>query len=378
MCHIRSSFHGKIDEIPGVYADNFENADYTLARAYFLSHYHSDHVQGLQSDALLETLRKTQATIYTSELTAAIIDYEKSDSRLMKYVRGLKTGSSLITLPATEKYPQSSITVTLIPAGHCAGSTMFLFTNKTQKILFTGDFRINCNDLPNYTSLQENGAPIKLDTLYVDTTFINLGYENFPKRSESVDKLIFNVKKWLNCDINNAVAIYTPAKYGYEFVFNEIYEQMGVKVYVGAYKWKLYSTIQNLVPGVTNNENETKIHLCRYKSENNPHKECIGDNNRKFLYVYLSAMKWRNILNDFSSVELVTPTRLDVCFATHCSRKEIYYFVNYLSPDKIIGFPNKFVELGNKRTSELEFDRGIKKTRVDKKVDDKLLRLMFG
>ncbi|CAH2216357.1 jg13317 [Pararge aegeria aegeria] len=377
MCHIRSSFHGEIDEIPEIYIDNFENAEKRMARAYFLSHYHSDHVQGIHSAALLATLEKTKAFIYTSKLTATIVNFEKCDSKLMNYVKGLKTGSTLITLPGTQNMPETSMTVTLIPAAHCVGSTMFLFTYESKKILFTGDFRINCNDLTKYTALHDNGAPIKLNTVYIDTTFINLEYDFFPKRNDSVDKLIYHVKKWLNFNSKNCLAIYTPAKYGYEFVFNAIYEQLGMKVYVSTDRWALYSTIPNLVPGVTNNKNETKIHLCRNRNEKAPHEECIGYNNKNFLYVYLSAMKWQRITEDFSSVEFVTPTRLDVCFATHCSRKEIYYFVNYLSPDRVVGFPNKFVEMCNKRGSELKFDREIKKGRVDKKVDEDLLRLMF-
>lgn len=89
-------------------------------------------------------------------------------------------------------------------------------------------------------------------------------------------------------------------------------------------------------------------------------------------------MKWQLHLDDISAVEVVSPSRVDVCFATHCSRSEIYHFVNYLSPDKIVGFPNNYVDIAIKRTSKLEFDRDVKKVRVDKQVDEDLLRKMFG
>ncbi|XP_045456216.1 protein artemis-like [Melitaea cinxia] len=260
---MKSSFHGKIVEIPGIYADNFENAEHQNARAYFLSHYHTDHIQGLHSRELLDVLIRNNVIIYSTELTAAIIDDDKNDDRIMQCVRGLKMGPNLITLPSIPGYntPEFCLTVTLIPAGHCAGSTMFLFSTETMNILFTGDFRINNNDLPKYKLLHHNDEPIKINTLYVDTTFLNTKYDYFPKRSESVAKMLYEMKKWLNSDETNAIALHTSAKYGYEFVFNEIYKNLDVKVSVGAERWRFYSTIPHLVPGVTNEE--TKIHLCR-------------------------------------------------------------------------------------------------------------------
>lgn len=35
--------------------------------------------------------------------------------------------------------------------------------------------------------------------------------------------------------------------------------------------------------------------------------------------------------------------RIDVCFATHCSRSELEYFVNYLSPKRVVGFPHQYI-----------------------------------
>lgn len=136
--------------------------------------------------------------------------------------------------------PEFCFTVTLIPAGHCAGSTMFLFSTETMNILFTGDFRINNNDLPKYKLFHHNNETIKINTLYLDTTFLNTKYDYFPKRSESVAKMLYEMKKWLNSDETNAIALHTSAKYGYEFVFNEIYKNLEVKVSVGADRWRFY------------------------------------------------------------------------------------------------------------------------------------------
>lgn len=94
---VRSSFRGKIAQIPGVYVDNFESSKHRGVRAYFLSDYHSDHIKGLHSPQLLDVLLKNNITIYTNELTAAIINDERNDERLMKCVRGLKMGMLLFS-----------------------------------------------------------------------------------------------------------------------------------------------------------------------------------------------------------------------------------------------------------------------------------------
>lgn len=146
-------------------------------------------------------------------------------------------GSTILTLNINDLVVY--LTVTLIPAGHCAGSTMFLFTENNKKILYTGDFRININDLHKYKALHVNEDPIKLDALYIDTTFLLKPYNSFPKRSVSVDEMIARLMDWLK-SVDNTVAIQTSAKYGYEQVFNEIYENLGVKVYVDDEKWKVY------------------------------------------------------------------------------------------------------------------------------------------
>ncbi|XP_045783080.1 protein artemis-like [Maniola jurtina] len=339
-----SSFPGKIDEIPGICVDNFEKA----ARAYFLSHYHEDHIVGIDADLLRIVLKKAKAKIYASKVTAIILRVKHLG--LNQYVEGLETGPTSITLPATEELPENSLTVTLIPADHCTGSTMFLFTTAEKKnILFTGDFRIDCDGLPECTPLHENGAPIKLDTLYIDTTFIAPDYEHLPKRSESVRVSIAKIREWLDLDSNNEVAICTPAKYSYDILFDEIYEQLGCKVFVSRNRWNVYREIQDIVKGVTNCKTETRIHLCNVMKDEQDkenlelisHNICgIGDDEKKYLYVNLTAMKWRN---SDSWVSSDNDGILSVCFATHCSRREIYNFVDHLSSDRIVGFPNKFI-----------------------------------
>lgn len=132
------------------------------------------------------------------------------------------------------------VNVVTIPAGHCVGSIMFLFITNKENILFTGDFRITENDVCKLGYLHDtHGAPLPIDVMYVDTTFIDKKYQNLPRRSTVIDQLMDIIKAWLTDD-RNGVAISTSAKYGYEFVFNQIFEQLNYQVYVDEDRYDFY------------------------------------------------------------------------------------------------------------------------------------------
>ncbi|CAG4999906.1 unnamed protein product [Parnassius apollo] len=143
-----SSFHGKIEEIPGISVDNFtgENAK---SRAYFISHFHADHIQGIDDTRLLEHLKKTNVFIYTSKTTLTIMRHRVTNNELLQYVQELSEGSNPITLPTVpeDHLEEMSLDVILIPTEHCLGSCMFLFKTTNKTILYTGDFRISINDI---------------------------------------------------------------------------------------------------------------------------------------------------------------------------------------------------------------------------------------
>lgn len=368
---VQSSFNGVILELPFIRIDNFEVKEFKpeAIKAYFLSHYHTDHTVGLFSIDFLKCLSSTNSIIYCTELTATFIENDLGyDKSIMKFIKRLKMGSTtlVIQLDDTTVY----LTVTLIPAGHCAGSTMFLFKTIDKIILYTGDFRVNINDLHKYKALHINEKSIKLDAMYIDTTFLKENYENFPKRSVSVDQMIVRLIDWLSTD-DNMVALSTSARYGYEHVFNEIYKQLGIKVYVDDQKWTVYSQIQHLVPGVTNSEDERRIHLCFYKCKLKEH----DDKRRKILKIRLSARTWDNNMFDLTVNQTCTDKEkvnnqnyMNVCYATHCSAQELLHFTNYFSPSKIVGFPNPF-------RHHIFPTREDRKT--DKKVDKNLLRMLL-
>ncbi|CAH2065112.1 unnamed protein product, partial [Iphiclides podalirius] len=341
MCN-KSSFNGEIREIPGISVDNFTGKNLS-SRAFFISHYHMDHVVGLWLSPLIDHLRKTNAYIYTTEITKSIMKLEGGSQTLMNYVKTLSKGYNLITLPSVpeQDLEEMLVDVTLIPAGHSLGSTMFLFKIPEKTVLYTGDFRIRINDVAKYSKLHEpNGEPIKIDALYVDTTFVASRFGDFPKRSDTVESVIDVIETWLGGGPSREVAVYLPGNYTFEFIFNRIHERLKMKVQVGELKWRLYSTIQELVPGVT--DWRSRVHLCPWRRASSESKRCAHDATLDYLHVRLSAYKWSDYDLDRAPVKRESERQLLACFSTHCSRSELLHFVEHLSPAKIVGFPNVY------------------------------------
>ncbi|KAJ0184257.1 hypothetical protein K1T71_000680 [Dendrolimus kikuchii] len=342
---IRSSFNGRIKEIPEIFVDNFEVVG---KKAYFLSHCHEDHIQGLFTKKFLAYLKQSKTFIYMSEISASIIDV-MSDGDYGTYIKPLKLGSTIITLKGDDSDDDGAsdlyLKVSLIPAGHCFGSVMFLFRTPTKTILYTGDFRINPSDISKYNQLHENGQPIEIDVMYVDTTFQDKLHEEFPKRSETVDYAIDEMKKWLDDEFeeDRCIALHTSARFGYEFVYKEIFKRLKLRVYVKPAIRQFYWKFPEILNVITKDP-ESKVHLCTQRFANGDHRNCDIDKtfDKTFLYVHFSALRWNNCDVNEKMIN-INQNKMDVCFATHCSRSELNAFVTYFAPKKIVGFREPYL-----------------------------------
>ncbi|KAJ4290113.1 DNA cross-link repair protein PSO2/SNM1 [Collariella sp. IMI 366227] len=150
-------------------------------QAYFLSHFHSDHYIGL-------TANWTHGPIYCSNVTGSLV---KSQLRTAaKYVVELEFEKT-VPVPNTK-----GVTVTMIPANHCPGSSLFLFEkttgSRTQRILHCGDFRA-CPAHVEHPKLRPETVDAitgrtkqqKIDVCYLDTTYLNPRY-SFPPQDDVI------------------------------------------------------------------------------------------------------------------------------------------------------------------------------------------------
>ncbi|VDB99877.1 unnamed protein product [Peniophora sp. CBMAI 1063] len=152
--------------------------------AYFLTHAHSDHYTNLSSSW-------KAGPIYCSEGTANLIIHMLSVDR--KWVHPLPMDAPTV-IPDT-----GGVTVTLIEANHCPGSSLFFFegkqtvdagdssikspfvgTGRTFRYLHCGDFRAS----PQHV-LHPAVKGRKIDTIYLDTTYLNPKY-TFPSQTQVI------------------------------------------------------------------------------------------------------------------------------------------------------------------------------------------------
>lgn len=154
-------------------------------KAYFLSHFHSDHYIGL-------TARWRHGPIYCSKVTGSLVRSQLKTAD--KWVVELEFEKEY-DIPGTD-----GAKVTMIPANHCPGSSLFLFQKAmgkgpnahVKRILHCGDFRA-CPDHIHHPllkpevrdSISGKVKQQKIDICYLDTTYLNPRY-SFPPQEDVI------------------------------------------------------------------------------------------------------------------------------------------------------------------------------------------------
>ncbi|KAH9909178.1 DRMBL-domain-containing protein [Xylariomycetidae sp. FL2044] len=173
--------------MPGFYicVDAFRYGAVKGCNAYFLSHFHSDHYIGL-------TANWSHGPIYCSKVTGSLVKNQLRTA--VKWVKELEFEETVV-VPGTE-----GVTVTMLPANHCPGSSLFLFeknigkgpVKRMQRILHCGDFRA-CPAQVNHPLLKPETVDAisgkvrqqKIDICYLDTTYLNPRY-SFPPQDDVI------------------------------------------------------------------------------------------------------------------------------------------------------------------------------------------------
>ena len=173
--------------MPGFFicVDAFRYGAVQGCNAYFLSHFHSDHYIGLTSSW-------SHGPIYCSTVTANLVKQQlRVDS---KWVVALDF-EDRFEIPETQ-----GVAVTMIPANHCPGSSLFLFEKtigrgsnpKVQRVLHCGDFRACPEHLAHpllmpdvVDSITGRTKQQQIDVCYLDTTYLNPRYA-FPPQGDVI------------------------------------------------------------------------------------------------------------------------------------------------------------------------------------------------
>jgi DNA cross-link repair 1A protein len=151
------------------------------------------------------------------------------------------------------------ITVTLLDANHCPGAVMFLFqigTARTTNILHVGDFRWNRDTMLQKSSpllpftAQGTSPSLRLDELYLDTTYCEEKYSNIPSQREAIDATMKVIEKELaDCAKRRLKPLILFGSYaiGKERLYLEICERLKVKAMVDKRRYNTLAAL-NLPP----------------------------------------------------------------------------------------------------------------------------------
>ncbi|ODM97014.1 Protein artemis [Orchesella cincta] len=321
---------GPLKQIPEICVDHFFGDDLNSS-VFFLSHAHTDHLVGLETNEFVRRLNQPGVQLYCHPITPILLGsferYLGGPQGIEKLVAQRKIIPVDASVPFKIRIPRVpvalEVTVTLLPAGHCPGSVMFLFETSKFRILHTGDFRLTLDDLKTMSQLHaEKDKPKPLDHLYVDTTFCSHSANLFPNRKEVLYEAIEHLRNWISLSDMHIVHISFSAKFAHEYILLELHKTLNQKIHVTPERRAIYQHIPDVYNCVTLN-NQTQLHLCGDKA-------CVENGN---------AITWR-----LSSMWYTSRAKADrrnvswngktvmLCYSMHSSLEEIAQTIDYLKP----------------------------------------------
>lgn len=282
----------------------------------------------------LDTLtfsRNNEAFIlYTSPVSAEIL--KRMRPGIADKVKPLD-----IELPTLIPVKEKFVSVTLLRAGHCPGSVMFLFEYEGKIILYTGDYRIHKNDFKKINAFKYPSGELKhIDKIYLDTTFFSKSYPFFPSRQTCVKQVCGIIREWLKQSENHSVKLDTRARYGYEDLLIEVSKELGMPIHVRGSEYDFYRCIPEMDKAVTLSGDSTPLH--------NNCGNSFGDVCRQPAYpihlkkiIRFSAMVWTEKLLIDSEIGVVDGDDgiTKVCYSTHASLEEGQALIKTLRPKAI-------------------------------------------
>ncbi|XP_010858257.1 PREDICTED: protein artemis isoform X2 [Bison bison bison] len=339
-----SCFEGQMAEYPTISIDRFDREN-LRARAYFLSHCHKDHMKGLRAPSLKRRLEcSLKVCLYCSPVTKELLltspKYRFWEKRIVSIEIETPTQISLVDEASGEK---EEIVVTLLPAGHCPGSVMFLFQGNNGTVLYTGDFRLAKGEAARMELLHSGGRVKDIQSVYLDTTFCNPKYYQIPSREECLRGIMELVRSWISRSPYHVVWLNCKAAYGYEYLFTNLSEEFGLQVHVD--KLDMFRNMPDILHHLTT-DRDTQIHACRHPKAEEYFQwsklPCgITSKNRIPLHtisIKPSTMWFGERTRKTNIIMRTGESSYRACFSFHSSYSEIKDFLSYICPVNV--YPN--------------------------------------
>ncbi|KAM9581593.1 protein artemis isoform 1-T1 [Guaruba guarouba] len=339
-----SRFGGRVREYPAVSIDRFDH-DNLLARAYFLSHCHKDHMKGLRAPALRRRMEGSlKVKLYCSPITKELLltnwKYKFWENHIVALEVETPTQISLVDEVTGEK---EDVEVTLLPAGHCPGSVMFLFEGENGTVLYTGDFRLAKGEAARMELLHSGTRVKDIQSVYLDTTFCDPKFYHIPSREECLKGILELVRSWISLTRNHVVWLNCKAAYGYEYLFINLSEELGIKVHMN--KLDMFRNMPEILYHVTTDQH-TQIHACRHPRDDDCFRwnrlpcgmTCHNGTALHLITIKPSTMWFGERIKKTNVIVRTGENTYRACFSFHSSYSEIKDFLSYIQPVNV--YPN--------------------------------------
>ncbi|EHA26341.1 hypothetical protein ASPNIDRAFT_120082 [Aspergillus niger ATCC 1015] len=237
--------------------------------ACFLSHVHSDHLQGLESfrtpfiycsAATREMLLRIEKYPHRMNFSKGILESRKLH---YKHLSKLLRPIPLNTPTELDLTPRLSIRATLFDANHCTGAVMFLIEGNGKAILYTGDIRaepwwVN-SIIRNPVLIPYTLGNKQLDNIYIDNTFARPSHvcHTFPSKAEGLKELLNKIQAY-----PDRTTFYLRAwTFGYEEVWMALSAALNSKVRIVLYN-STASVLMIPDPRCLSEDEGSRIHSC--------------------------------------------------------------------------------------------------------------------
>ncbi|XP_063782990.1 protein artemis isoform X2 [Pseudophryne corroboree] len=276
----------------------------------------------------------------TKELLLTNQKYAFWESRIRAIEVDTPTQIYLIDEATDEK---EAVLVTLLPAGHCPGSVMFLFQGQNGTVLYTGDFRLAKGEVARMELLHSGNRVKNIESIYLDTTFCDPKFFQIPSREECLIGILELVRSWITLSPYHVVWLNCKAAYGYEYLFTNLSEEFGAKVHVN--KLDMFRNMPEILCHITT-DSRTQIHACRH-----PLNEAFLRMNRlpcgmysrdgvplRVISIKPSTMWFGERTRKTNVIVRAGDSSYRACFSFHSSYSEIKDFLSYIKPVNV--YPN--------------------------------------
>lgn len=235
------------------------------------------------------------------------------------------------------------VVVTLLSAGHCPGSVMFLFEGAKGTVLYTGDFRLAVGDAARMEYLHSGDRVKDIQSVYIDTTFFDPKYYQIPSREACLTGIQQLVQDWICQSPYHVVWLNCKAAYGYEYLFTNLGQEFSSQIHVNSLD--MFKKMPEILCHVTTNR-ATQIHACRHPKDEEffrANRLPCGSTAPDGIPLNIISIKPSTIwfgerTRKTSVVVKMGSSSYRACFSFHSSYLEVKDFLTYICPVNI--YPN--------------------------------------